>query len=50
MDLGLKGTKVLVTGASQGIVEGIAPGGELMLRTTHGVENLIQADEVRILG
>jgi BirA family transcriptional regulator, biotin operon repressor / biotin---[acetyl-CoA-carboxylase] ligase len=32
-----------------GTVDGIAPGGELLLRTDAGVEQLIQADEVRIL-
>jgi BirA family biotin operon repressor/biotin-[acetyl-CoA-carboxylase] ligase len=32
-----------------GIVHGIAPGGELQLRTPEGIENLLQADEVRIL-
>jgi BirA family biotin operon repressor/biotin-[acetyl-CoA-carboxylase] ligase len=37
------------SGPKQGLVEGIAPGGELMLRTAGAVENLIQADEVRIL-
>jgi BirA family biotin operon repressor/biotin-[acetyl-CoA-carboxylase] ligase len=36
-------------GPRTGIVEGIAPGGELLLRTDAGVERLIQADEVRIL-
>lgn len=36
-------------GLKQGTIEGIAPGGELMLRTEAGVENLIQADEVRLL-
>ena len=34
-------------GTRTGTVEGIAPGGELMLRTATGLENLIQADEVR---
>ncbi len=34
-------------GTRTGTVEGIAPGGELMLRTANGLENLIQADEVR---
>jgi BirA family biotin operon repressor/biotin-[acetyl-CoA-carboxylase] ligase len=33
----------------QGVVEGIAPGGELLLRTTTGLETLLQADEIRIL-
>lgn len=32
-----------------GTVEGIAPGGELLLRTGSGLERLIQADEVRLL-
>jgi BirA family transcriptional regulator, biotin operon repressor / biotin---[acetyl-CoA-carboxylase] ligase len=36
-------------GPRQGRVEGIAPGGELLLRTETGVERLMQADEVRIL-
>lgn len=36
-------------GAKAGLVEGIAPGGELLLRTETGLERLIQADEVRIL-
>ena len=35
-------------GTRTGTVEGIAPGGELMLRTANGIENLIQADEVRL--
>lgn len=38
------------SGPKEGVVEGIAPGGELILRTAGGLENLIQADEVRILG
>ena len=37
------------SGPRQGVVEGIADGGELLFRTEHGLENLIQADEVRIL-
>jgi BirA family biotin operon repressor/biotin-[acetyl-CoA-carboxylase] ligase len=36
-------------GPRTGVVEGIAPGGELLLRTEADVERLIQADEVRIL-
>jgi len=36
-------------GPGQGRVEGIASGGELLLRTEAGLERLIQADEVRIL-
>lgn len=40
---------LLVAGTRRsGIVHGIAPGGELQLRSEHGVENLLQADEVRI--
>jgi BirA family transcriptional regulator, biotin operon repressor / biotin---[acetyl-CoA-carboxylase] ligase len=48
----LSGRRVsLVTsqGPRIGVVEGIAPGGELLLRGDSGVERLIQADEVRIL-
>lgn len=36
-------------GLKQGTVEGIARGGELLLRTSTGLESLLQADEVRIL-
>lgn len=36
-------------GPGQGTVEGIAPGGELMLRSPAGLEHLVQADEIRIL-
>lgn len=36
-------------GPKTGIVEGIAPGGELMLRTATGLERLIQADEIRLV-
>lgn len=35
-------------GQSQGIVEGIAPDGALLLQTARGLESIIQADEVRI--
>ena len=42
-------TLLTSAGPKSGRVEGIAPGGELMLRSTAGLENLIQADEVRIL-
>lgn len=48
----LTGRRVSLTdskGPRTGVVEGIAPGGELLLRTDAGVERLIQADEVRIL-
>ncbi|MES2659249.1 MAG: biotin--[acetyl-CoA-carboxylase] ligase [Verrucomicrobiota bacterium] len=34
-------------GPREGTVEGIAAGGELMLRTAGGLERLIQADEIR---
>ena len=37
------------SGHRQGVIEGIAAGGELLLRTESGLERLIQADEVRIL-
>ena len=49
----LTGNRVSLTtsaGRKEGTVEGIAPGGELMLRSEAGLENLIQADEVRIIG
>lgn len=36
-------------GPRHGIVEGIAPGGALRLRTCEGLETHLQADEVRIL-
>jgi len=36
-------------GPRQGVVEGIAAGGELLLRGTAGLERLIQADELRLL-
>jgi BirA family biotin operon repressor/biotin-[acetyl-CoA-carboxylase] ligase len=36
-------------GLKSGWVEGIAPGGELLLRTEAGLERLIQADEIRLL-
>lgn len=48
----LSGHQVSLTtssGPRQGIVDGIAPGGELLLRTPTGLERLIQADEVRII-
>lgn len=38
------------TGQRTGTVEGIADGGELLLLTDQGLERLIQADEVRVLG
>ncbi len=48
----LTGNRVsLITscGPKSGIVEGLAPGGELLLRTESGLERLIQADEIRLL-
>jgi BirA family biotin operon repressor/biotin-[acetyl-CoA-carboxylase] ligase len=36
-------------GRLTGCVEGIGPGGELLLRTETGLQRLIQADEIRIL-
>lgn len=48
----LTGKNVSLTtarGPQTGTVEGIAEGGELLLRTAAGVEKLLQADEVRIL-
>lgn len=35
-------------GTKSGLVEGIAAGGELLLRTESGLEKLFQADEVRV--
>lgn len=40
---------VTANGPRVGTVEGIAAGGELLLRTGNGLEKLIQADEVRLL-
>jgi len=48
----LTGRRVsLTTGSAsrQGLIEGIGPGGELWLRTSDGLESLLQADEIRIL-
>ena len=48
----LSGRRVTLTTASgprAGWVEGIAAGGELLLRTERGIEKLIQADEVRLM-
>jgi BirA family biotin operon repressor/biotin-[acetyl-CoA-carboxylase] ligase len=36
--------------AHAGTVEGIAHGGELLIRGPHGIEKFLQADEIRILG
>ncbi len=48
----LTGNRVsLITssGPKTGVIEGIAPGGELLLRTEAGTERLLQADEIRVL-
>lgn len=48
----LTGHRVSLTtagGPQVGCVEGIAAGGELLLRTERGIERLIQADQVRFL-
>lgn len=42
-------TLVTANGPRIGTVEGIADGGELLLRTGNGLERVIQADEVRLL-
>ena len=36
-------------GPREGVVEGISPGGELLLHTPQGLEKWLQADEIRIL-
>ncbi|MEO5716471.1 MAG: biotin--[acetyl-CoA-carboxylase] ligase [Luteolibacter sp.] len=36
-------------GSKTGVIDGIAPGGELLLRTENGLERLLQADEIRLL-
>jgi BirA family biotin operon repressor/biotin-[acetyl-CoA-carboxylase] ligase len=49
----LTGHRVSLTtsnGLRTGIVHGIALGGELQLRTDTGIETLLQADEIRIIG
>lgn len=48
----LTGKRVVLNAADGpkiGVVEGIAPGGELLLRTDAGLQRLIQADDVRLL-
>lgn len=42
-------TMVTAGGTRQGRIEGLGPGGELLLRTPAGVERIIQADEVRLI-
>ncbi len=46
---GNQATLTTPSGPRVGTVEGIAAGGELLLRTGNGLERLIQADEVRLL-
>lgn len=36
------------TGPRTGLMEGIAPGGELLLRDAHGPHTIMQADEIRL--
>lgn len=40
---------ITASGPRTGTVHGIAPGGELQLRTSQGIETLLQADEIRII-
>lgn len=45
-----KRVSLITTGGPEtGTVEGIADGGELLLRTPNGLERLLQADELRLL-
>ncbi|MCX6878965.1 MAG: biotin--[acetyl-CoA-carboxylase] ligase [Verrucomicrobia bacterium] len=41
-------TLVTASGPRHGIMAGLGPGGELLLRTPSGLEHIIQADEVRL--
>jgi BirA family biotin operon repressor/biotin-[acetyl-CoA-carboxylase] ligase len=41
-------TLITASGPREGVIEGIGPGGELLLRTANGLERVIQADEVRL--
>jgi BirA family biotin operon repressor/biotin-[acetyl-CoA-carboxylase] ligase len=48
----LTGQRVSLTSGNvsrHGLIEGIGPGGELLLRTASGLECLIQADEIRLI-
>jgi BirA family biotin operon repressor/biotin-[acetyl-CoA-carboxylase] ligase len=48
----LTGQRVSLTSGNvsrHGLIEGIGPGGELLLRTATGLECLIQADEIRLI-
>lgn len=40
---------ITASGARHGTIEGLGPGGELLLRTPAGLERIIQADEVRLM-
>ncbi len=46
---GRKVSLITASGPRTGVVAGISQGGELALHTDTGVENLLQADEIRIL-
>jgi len=49
----LTGRRVTLTAADgprAGVVAGIGDGGELLLRSERGLERLLQADEVRVIG
>jgi BirA family biotin operon repressor/biotin-[acetyl-CoA-carboxylase] ligase len=46
---GRKVSLITASGPRTGVVKGIASGGELTLQTDTGMENLLQADEIRIL-
>lgn len=41
-------TLMTASGPRRGTMEGLGPGGELLLRTPNGLERIIQADEVRL--
>ena len=42
-------TLITASGTRHGTIEGLGPGGELLLRTPTGLERIIQADEVRLV-
>lgn len=45
-----KTVRCIVSGrAKQGVVEGVSPAGELLLRTPEGLEAILQADEIRLV-
>jgi BirA family biotin operon repressor/biotin-[acetyl-CoA-carboxylase] ligase len=47
--IGNRVSLITAHGPKTGIVEGLAPGGELLLRSDDGLERLLQADEIRLL-